>query len=40
MIVGLTSGVINEWGKRTEGVGADILVQPPNSSSFLLSPVP
>ena len=24
MIVGLTSGVISEWGKRVEGVGADI----------------
>lgn len=34
MIVGLTSGVINEWGKRTEGVGADLLVQPPNASIF------
>jgi putative ABC transport system permease protein len=34
MIVGLTSGVISEWGKRQEGVGADILVQPPNSSIF------
>lgn len=34
MIVGLTSGVIAEWGKRVEGVGADILVQPPNSSIF------
>jgi putative ABC transport system permease protein len=34
MIVGLTSGVISEWGKRVEGVGADILVQPPNSSIF------
>ncbi|HYA61671.1 MAG TPA: FtsX-like permease family protein [Candidatus Sulfotelmatobacter sp.] len=34
MIVGLTSGVIAEWGKRQEGVGADILVQPPNSSIF------
>jgi putative ABC transport system permease protein len=34
MIVGLTSGVISEWGKRVEGVGADILVQPPNSSVF------
>jgi putative ABC transport system permease protein len=34
MIFGITSGVINEWGKRTEGVGADILVQPPNSSIF------
>src|SRR6202165_1847535 len=34
MIVGLTSGVISEWGKRVEGVGADIIVQPPNSSIF------
>src|SRR6516165_4424522 len=34
MIVGLTTGVVNEWGKRVEGVGADILVQPPNSSIF------
>src|SRR3981081_4876854 len=34
MIGGLTSGVISEWGKRVEGVGADILVQPPNSSIF------
>jgi putative ABC transport system permease protein len=34
MIVGLTTGVISEWGKRVEGVGADILVQPPNSSVF------
>src|SRR4029434_1262591 len=35
MIVGLTTGVISEWGKRVEGVGADILVQPPNFSMFL-----
>lgn len=35
LIVGLTSGVVSEWGKRQEGVGADILVQPPNSSIFL-----
>ncbi len=35
MIVGLTSGIVNEWGKRAEGVGADIMVQPPNSSIFL-----
>lgn len=35
MIVGLTTGVISEWGKRVEGVGADIMVQPPNSSMFL-----
>lgn len=34
MIAGLTSGVVSEWGKRVEGVGADILVQPPNSSIF------
>ncbi|HUE56748.1 MAG TPA: FtsX-like permease family protein [Candidatus Udaeobacter sp.] len=34
MIAGLTSGVISEWAKRVEGVGADILVQPPNSSIF------
>src|SRR5712671_398931 len=35
MIVGLTTGVVSEWGKRVEGAGADILVQPPNSSMFL-----
>src|SRR5437879_9831746 len=34
IIVGMTSGIISEWGKRVEGVGADILVQPPNSSIF------
>jgi len=34
MIAGLTTGIINEWGKRVEGVGADLLVQPPNSSIF------
>jgi putative ABC transport system permease protein len=36
MIVGLTSGVVSEWGKRVEGVGADIMVQPPNSSIFVV----
>ena len=35
MIVGLTSGMISEWGKRVEGVGADIMVQPPNASIFI-----
>src|SRR5437870_11592470 len=35
LIVGLTSGVVAEWGKRVEGVGADILVQPPTSSIFV-----
>jgi putative ABC transport system permease protein len=34
LIVGLTTGVISEWGKRQEGVGADLLVQPPNASIF------
>jgi putative ABC transport system permease protein len=34
LIVGMTSGVVSEWGKRVEGVGADILVQPPNASIF------
>jgi putative ABC transport system permease protein len=34
LIAGLTSGVVSEWGKRVEGVGADIIVQPPNSSIF------
>lgn len=35
MIVGMTSGVMAEWGKRVEGVGADIMVTAPNSSMFL-----
>ena len=35
LVVGLTSGVVSEWGKRVEGVGADILVRPPNSSIFM-----
>lgn len=35
VLVGLTAGISNETGKRTEGVGADILFQPPNSSLFL-----
>jgi len=34
LIVGLTSGVLSEWGKRQEGIGADLLVQPPNASIF------
>ena len=34
LIVGLTSGVLADWRQRAEGVGADIIVQPPNSSIF------
>src|SRR5579863_4672459 len=34
LIAGLTSGALADWRTRAEGVGADILVQPPNSSIF------
>ncbi len=34
VVVGLTHGLVQETARRVEGVGADILVQPP-SSSFL-----
>jgi putative ABC transport system permease protein len=30
-IVGLTSGALSDYRARAEGVGADIIVQPPNS---------
>lgn len=33
-VVGLTYGAVSEWSKRVEGVGADLLVQPPNASIF------
>jgi putative ABC transport system permease protein len=35
VIVGLTSGIIQETAKRIEGVGADIMLQPPSASIFL-----
>jgi putative ABC transport system permease protein len=35
VVVGLTHGLLNEAAKRVEGVGADVMVQPPGSS-FLL----
>jgi len=35
IVVGLTSGMRNETAKRVEGIGADILVQPPGASMFL-----
>jgi putative ABC transport system permease protein len=34
IVVGLTSGLLQESAKRTEGVGADIMVQPPSASVF------
>lgn len=35
LVVGLTSGLITETAKRIEGVGADIMVQPPSASVWL-----
>jgi putative ABC transport system permease protein len=32
LVVGMTSGLVNEAARRTEGIGADIMVQPPNAS--------
>lgn len=34
-VVGLTSGLMLESAKRTEGVGADIMIQPPSASVFM-----
>ena len=35
IVVGLTSGLLTETAKRTEGVGADVMVQPPSASIFM-----
>ena len=35
MVVGLTSGLLHETAKRVEGVGADLMLQPPSSSVFM-----
>jgi putative ABC transport system permease protein len=35
LIVGLTSGMLSETAKRIEGIGADIMLQPPAASIFL-----
>jgi putative ABC transport system permease protein len=35
LVVGLTSGLLQDYAKRTEGVGADVMVRPPNSGYFL-----
>src|SRR5260370_17462349 len=40
LIVGLTSGALADWRTRAEGVGADIIVQPPNSSIFFAFSTP
>jgi putative ABC transport system permease protein len=43
VVVGLTSGLIQETAKRIEGVGADIMLQPPSASvmmAFSGAPMP
>ncbi|MBZ5561396.1 MAG: ABC transporter permease [Acidobacteriia bacterium] len=41
LVVGLTHGMVHENARRVEGVGADLLIQPPNSSFlFGLSQAP
>jgi putative ABC transport system permease protein len=35
VVVGLTTGMLRDSARRVEGVGADIMVQPPGSSFFL-----
>ena len=35
IVVGLTSGLLSESAKRIEGIGADIMVQPPSASVFM-----
>lgn len=35
LVVGMTHGMLHETAKRVEGVGADIMVQPPSASLFL-----
>ena len=29
LVVGMTSGLVNDAARRTQGVGADVMVQPP-----------
>jgi putative ABC transport system permease protein len=35
LVVGLTTGLLTETAKRIEGVGADIMLQPPSASVYL-----
>src|SRR5580704_15961436 len=35
LIVGLTSGLLQETAKRIEGIGADVMLQPPAASVFI-----
>ena len=43
LVVGLTTGLLTESAKRTEGVGADMMIQPPSASiwaAFSGAPMP
>ncbi len=43
LVVGMTTGLLNDSKRRVEGIGADVLVQPPNASflfSFTTAPMP
>src|SRR5277367_323073 len=43
IVVGLTSGILQETAKRIEGIGADIMVQAPSAQMFMVmsgSPMP
>ena len=35
IVVGLTTGMLTDTAKRIEGIGADIMVQPPSASVFM-----
>ena len=35
LIVGLTSGLLQETAKRIQGIGADVMLQPPAASIFM-----
>jgi putative ABC transport system permease protein len=35
LVVGLTTGLLQDYAKRTEGIGADVMVQPPSASMFI-----
>lgn len=35
LIVGLTSGMLQDYAKRSAGVGADVMVQPPSASMLI-----
>lgn len=43
LVVGMTTGLLNDSNRRVQGVGADVLVQPPGASfifSFSSAPMP